>query len=55
MTRMMQIFEEYLAYKSYKYIRLDGSTTIESRREMVQAWQTNPKYLYLCYQQELVV
>ena len=43
MTRMMQIFEEYLAYKSYKYIRLDGSTTIESRREMVQAWQTNPE------------
>lgn len=43
MTRMMQIFEEYLAYNSYKYIRLDGSTTIESRREMVQAWQTNPE------------
>ncbi|KAL6454595.1 INO80 Chromatin-remodeling ATPase INO80 [Candida maltosa Xu316] len=41
MTKMMELFQEYLAYRSYQYIRLDGSTTIESRREMVSQWQSN--------------
>lgn len=40
MTRMMSIMEEYLVYRQYKYLRLDGSTAIGDRRDMVNAWQT---------------
>ncbi|CAG8510592.1 15406_t:CDS:2 [Acaulospora colombiana] len=32
--------EEYLAYRQYKYLRLDGSSKIHDRRDMVEDWQT---------------
>lgn len=32
--------EEYLAFKHYKYLRLDGGSTISERRDMVMDWQT---------------
>ncbi|KAI8646831.1 SNF2 family N-terminal domain-containing protein [Parasitella parasitica] len=40
MTRMIDLFEEYIAYKQYRYLRLDGSSKISDRRDMVQDWQT---------------
>jgi len=40
MTRMMDLIEEYLAYRQYKYLRLDGSSKIGDRRDMVADWQT---------------
>ncbi len=40
MTRMMSIMEEYLIYRQYKYLRLDGASVIADRRDMVNAWQT---------------
>jgi DNA helicase INO80 len=40
MTRMMDLMEEYLVYRQYKYLRLDGSSKIEDRRDMVIDWQT---------------
>lgn len=40
MTRMMDLMEEYLIHRQYKYLRLDGSTKIEDRRDMVTDWQT---------------
>jgi chromatin-remodeling ATPase INO80 len=40
MTRMMDLIEEYLTYRQYKYIRLDGSSKIWDRRDMVMDWQT---------------
>lgn len=40
MTRMMDLMEEYLIYRQYKYLRLDGSSKIEDRRDMVMDWQT---------------
>ncbi|KAI8137707.1 SNF2 family N-terminal domain-containing protein [Fennellomyces sp. T-0311] len=43
MTRMIDLFEEYIAYKQYKYLRLDGSSKISDRRDMVQDWQTRPE------------
>jgi DNA helicase INO80 len=43
MTRMMDLCEEYLTYRHYKYLRLDGSSKLEDRRDMVGAWQTNPE------------
>ncbi|CAK5264971.1 unnamed protein product [Mycena citricolor] len=42
MTRMMDLMEEYLIYRQYKYLRLDGSSKIEDRRDMVIDWQTKP-------------
>lgn len=40
MTRMIDLMEEYLIYKQYKYLRLDGSSKISDRRDMVTDWQT---------------
>ncbi|KAI7905492.1 SNF2 family N-terminal domain-containing protein [Cokeromyces recurvatus] len=43
MTRMIDLFEEYIGYKQYRYLRLDGSSKISDRRDMVQDWQTRPE------------
>jgi len=40
MTKMMDLFEEYLSYRQYRYVRLDGSTQLGERRDMVNAYQT---------------
>ncbi|PFH54596.1 hypothetical protein AMATHDRAFT_52228 [Amanita thiersii Skay4041] len=40
MTRMMDLMEEYLIFRQYKYLRLDGSSKLEDRRDMVLDWQT---------------
>lgn len=42
MTRMIDLMEEYLTYRNYKYCRLDGSTKLEDRRDTVAAFQTSP-------------
>ena len=43
MTRMMDLMEEYLTYRQYKYIRLDGSSRLSDRRDLVNDWQSNPE------------
>ncbi|GMM30036.1 chromatin-remodeling ATPase [Martiniozyma asiatica (nom. inval.)] len=43
MTRMMDLMEEYLTYRQYKYIRLDGSSKLSDRRDLVNDWQTDPE------------
>ncbi|GAA6008831.1 hypothetical protein JCM11491_003799 [Sporobolomyces phaffii] len=43
MTRMIDLFEEYLAFRQHKYLRLDGGSTISERRDMVTDWQTKPE------------
>ncbi|QRV83676.1 DNA helicase [Ceratobasidium sp. AG-Ba] len=42
MTRMIDLMEEYLVYRQYQYLRLDGGSKLEDRRDMVRDWQTNP-------------
>jgi len=42
MTKMMDLMEEYLIYRQHKYLRLDGSSKLEDRRDMVMEWQTRP-------------
>ncbi|KAF2669414.1 hypothetical protein BT63DRAFT_413848 [Microthyrium microscopicum] len=42
MTRMIDLMEEYLTYRNYKYCRLDGSTKLEDRRDTVADFQSNP-------------
>ena len=39
MTKMMDLMEEYLVFRQYKYLRLDGSSKLEDRRDMVFDWQ----------------
>lgn len=39
MTRMIDLMEEYLTYRNYKYCRLDGSTKLEDRRDTVADFQ----------------
>lgn len=41
MTRMMDLFEEYLVKREYNYLRLDGSSKIIQRKELVDQWQTD--------------
>jgi SNF2 family DNA or RNA helicase len=40
MTKMIDILEEYMAFRNHKYLRLDGSSKLEDRRDMVEDWQT---------------
>lgn len=40
MTKMIDLMEEYLVFRQYKYLRLDGSSKLEDRRDMVTDWQT---------------
>ncbi|KAJ3051904.1 putative DNA helicase ino80, partial [Rhizophlyctis rosea] len=35
--------QEYLTFRQYTYLRLDGSTSISDRRDMVTDWQTRPE------------
>jgi len=42
MTRMLDILEEYMSKKRYTYFRMDGSTNIADRRDMVNEFQVNP-------------
>ncbi|WVF69267.1 hypothetical protein IAT40_004043 [Kwoniella sp. CBS 6097] len=48
MTKMMDLVEEYLIFRQYKYLRLDGSSAIGDRRDMVTSWQTNPDIFVFC-------
>lgn len=43
MTRMIDLMEEYLMYRNYKFCRLDGSTKLEDRRDTVHDFQTRPE------------
>jgi DNA helicase INO80 len=40
MTSMMNILEDYLNFRKFKYLRLDGSSSIVDRRDMVNDFQT---------------
>lgn len=39
MTKMLNILEDYMNYRKFKYLRLDGSSTIVDRRDMVRDFQ----------------
>lgn len=39
MTKMLDLLEEYMAFRRYGYIRLDGSSKIHDRRDMVADFQ----------------
>ena len=41
MTKMMDLFEDYLVKREFSYLRLDGSSKISHRKELVDEWQNN--------------
>lgn len=43
MTKMLNLLEDYMNYRKYRYVRLDGSSAIEDRRDMVKDFQSNPE------------
>ncbi|XP_078262225.1 chromatin-remodeling ATPase INO80 isoform X1 [Rhinoraja longicauda] len=40
MTRMIDLLEEYMVFRQHTYMRLDGSSKISERRDMVADFQT---------------
>lgn len=47
MTRMMDLFEEYLVRMEYSYLRLDGSSKISTRKELVKEWQSRDIFIFI--------
>ncbi|KAI5166830.1 chromatin-remodeling ATPase INO80 [Nematocida sp. AWRm79] len=48
MTRMIDLIEEYLTVRNYSYLRLDGSSRISNRKELVKDWQSNDeRFIFL--------
>ncbi|KAF1957496.1 hypothetical protein CC80DRAFT_592749 [Byssothecium circinans] len=41
MTKMIDLMEEYLTHRNYKFVRLDGSTKLEDRRDTVSDFQND--------------
>ena len=42
MTRMLDLLEEYLQARRYRFLRLDGATQAADRRDMVADFQNRP-------------
>ncbi|XP_064535958.1 chromatin-remodeling complex ATPase chain Iswi-like isoform X2 [Drosophila montana] len=49
MTRMMDILEDYCAWRNYNYCRLDGKTPHEDRNQMIQEYnmEKSTKFIFL--------
>lgn len=43
MTQIMNIMEDYLLYRNYKYLRLDGSTKADDRTSLLQDFNSDPE------------
>ena len=43
MTRMLDILENFLNYHGYKYLRLDGSTSIEQRQVLMERFNNDKR------------
>ncbi|KAF2980018.1 hypothetical protein EK904_009452 [Melospiza melodia maxima] len=43
MTRMIDLLEEYMVYRKHTYMRLDGSSKISERRDMVADFQNSTR------------
>jgi len=41
MTRMLDILEDFLTWRKMSFFRMDGSTSIQDRRYMVDEFQRN--------------
>merc|ERR1712106_1145439 len=49
MTQLMTILEDYLAWKQYKYLRLDGTTNSEERGDMLRDFNTKDSDYFIFF------
>ena len=42
MTQIMNIMEDFLLYRGYKYLRLDGSTKADDRTALLHDFNSDP-------------
>jgi DNA helicase INO80 len=42
MTKMLDILEDFMSWRKYNYFRMDGSSSLSDRRDMVNDYQNNP-------------
>ncbi|HMD13079.1 MAG TPA: C-terminal helicase domain-containing protein [Bacteroidota bacterium] len=42
MTQIMNIMEDFLLFRGYKYLRLDGSTKADDRTTLLQDFNSDP-------------
>lgn len=47
MTKMMDLAEKYMEIRKYEYLRLDGSTKINDRKDLVKQWQSEHIFIFL--------
>ncbi|KAG6803940.1 lymphoid-specific helicase [Apis mellifera caucasica] len=48
MTMILDVIEDYLSLRDFKYVRLDGSIKLSVRKENIQNFNTNPEiFLFL--------
>ncbi|XP_017797853.1 PREDICTED: lymphocyte-specific helicase-like, partial [Habropoda laboriosa] len=43
MTKILDIIEDYLSLRNYKYVRLDGLTSLIERKENIKTFNTDPE------------
>ena len=43
MTKMLDILEDFLYFRNYEFLRMDGSTNITDRRDLIDQFQNNPE------------
>ncbi|ELQ75878.1 SNF2 family DNA-dependent ATPase [Trachipleistophora hominis] len=47
MTKMIDLFEEYVKMNNYSYVRLDGGVKVSERKRIVNKFQTEDIFLFL--------
>lgn len=47
MTKMIDLFEEYVKQNNYSYVRLDGAVKISERKKIVNKFQTEDIFIFL--------
>lgn len=49
MTRLLDVMEEYLSYKQYRYVRLDGHTSGSDRGALIEKFNdpNSPFFIFL--------
>ena len=55
MTRMLDILENFLNYHGYKYLRLDGSTSIEQRQVLMERFNKDKRIFCFILSTRLVI
>jgi len=47
MTQILDVIEEFLVFRTYKYTRLDGSMKIETRVDAMKTFNMDPDYFLM--------